>query len=64
MLLILLAAQSCKKAVELKNQLVDAYWENIDGVMLQFGDQEAYVIDAGNLRALAGRLLSECRCHR
>jgi len=48
MLLILLAAQSCKKAVELKNQLVDAYWENIDGVMLQFGDQEAYVIDAGN----------------
>jgi hypothetical protein len=48
MLLILLAAQSCKKAVELKNQLVDAYWENIDGVVLQFGDQEAYVIDAGN----------------
>jgi hypothetical protein len=48
MLLVLLVAQSCKKAVELKNQLVDAYWENIDGVMLQFGDQEAYVIDAGN----------------
>jgi hypothetical protein len=48
MLLILLAAQSCKKAVELKNQLVDAYWANIEGVVLQVGDQEAYVIDAGN----------------
>jgi hypothetical protein len=48
MLLVLLAAQSCKKAVELKNQLVDAYWENIEGVVLQVGDQEAYVIDAGN----------------
>jgi hypothetical protein len=48
MLLILLAAQSCKKAVELKNQLVDAYWTNIEGVVLQVGDQEAYVIDAGN----------------
>jgi hypothetical protein len=48
LLVLFVAAQSCKKAVELKNQLVDAYWENIDGVMLQFGDQEAYVIDAGN----------------
>jgi hypothetical protein len=48
MLLVLLTAQSCKKAVELKNQLVDAYWGNIEGVVLQVGDQEAYVIDAGN----------------
>jgi hypothetical protein len=48
LLLLFAAAQSCKKAVELKNQLVDAYWQNIEGVVLQFGDQEAYVIDAGN----------------
>jgi hypothetical protein len=31
MLLLFAAAQSCKKAVELKNQLVDAYWQNIEG---------------------------------
>jgi hypothetical protein len=48
LVLLLAAAQSCKKAVELKNQLVDAYWQNIEGVVLQFGDEEAYVIDAGN----------------
>jgi hypothetical protein len=47
-LLLFVAAQSCKKAVELKNQLVDQYWKNVDGVVLEFGDKEAYVIDAGN----------------
>jgi hypothetical protein len=47
-LLLFATAQSCKKAVELKNQLVDAYWQNIDGVVLEFSDKEAYVIDAGN----------------
>ena len=46
--LLFAAAQSCKKAVELKNQLVDAYWQNVEGVVLQFTDTEAYVIDAGN----------------
>jgi hypothetical protein len=48
LMLLLAAAQSCKKAVELKNQLVDAYWQNIEGVVLEFSDKEAYVIDAGN----------------
>ena len=47
-LLLFATAQSCKKAVELKNQLVDAYWQNIEGVVLEFSDKEAYVIDAGS----------------
>lgn len=48
--LVLLAAvlHSCKKSVALKNQLVDAYWQNLEGVVLEFSDNEAYVIDAGS----------------
>ena len=45
-LLIVATTQSCKKAIELKNQLVEAYWQNVDGVVLQFTDTEAYVLDA------------------
>ncbi|HEU4633181.1 MAG TPA: hypothetical protein VFS22_04305 [Flavisolibacter sp.] len=48
LVLLFAAMESCKKAVELKNQLVDAYWQNIEGVVLEFSDKEAYVIDAGN----------------
>lgn len=48
LVLLFAAMQSCKKAVELKNQLVDTYWQNVDGVLLEFSDKEAYVIDAGN----------------
>ena len=48
LVLLFALVQSCKKAVELKNQLVDAYWQNIEGVVLQFDSKEAYVIDAGS----------------